>query len=395
MWFRILFAITTVCLWLLTFWLASHNSENSDVLSRYSSKYFGFLVAIIIVSIVSTVFQFGSAHKWIYGKRHNLTLLVLSLVFSFGCVELSIRMLDPIGISYYKHALDYHFDKIADDEMYYRHRPNLERSYQGVSVHMNELGFRDNPIAKKESDELRIMFLGDSVTFGWGVEQEDIFVRRVGEILEETLRRPVRTINTSVGSYNTDNQHAVMSHYGPTLDPDLVILTYVSNDIEPTPVGSFNPRSQYTFSGKSPPEVIQLLASKTWSYRLVSHIVRFREGSPSTGLYKSSDGWKQSVNALQGIADYCHSRDIPFIVIMYRMVPNRLEDDIARELDLLSGKMSFYFGDTLTWFRGRDVRLLTNTLVDSHPNAQGHAVLAEGMVNLITQKVFSSRDTRQ
>lgn len=373
MWFRIVLLFVTAFLWSFTIWMTTHASENGNVLSRYSNAYFIVLASLLVISIIFTVFHFGTAYRWIHNKRQNLTLLFFSIVLSVGLAEVLIRKLDPIGISYYEHARTYHLDKVADDETYYRHRPYLERDYQGVSVQMNALGLRDKPVLDKEPNELRIMFLGDSVTFGWGTRQEDIFVRRVGEILEERLRRPVRTINMGVGSYNTDNQDAALRRYGPKLEPDMVVLTYVSNDINPTPERKFDPWSHYQFHGKSPPEVISLVRQKSWTYRLIRHVTQFRKGAAEENLSKSSEGWNQSVSALRSISEYCDSMNIPFIVIMYRMRPAQLEDDIAHELKILSAKIGFHYGDALPWFDGWDIRLLTNTPVDSHPNAQGHA----------------------
>ena len=393
MWFRTLLLFVTAFLWSLTLWMATHTSEKLDVLSRYSNSYFVLLASLLVVSIIFTIFQFGATYRWIHGKRHNFSMLFFSIVLSFGLAELFIRMLDPIGISYYEHAKNYHLDKVADDEMYYRHQPNLERDYQGVSVQTNALGFRDKPILDKQPDELRIMFLGDSVTFGWGVRQEDIFVRRAGEILEERLRRPVRTINTGVGSYNTDNQDAALRRYGPMLEPDMVVLTYVSNDIDPTPEQEFDPWSSYDFRGKSPPQAFQLIVGKSWTYRLILHVAQFRQGAIEANLSKSSEGWKQSVSALRSISDYCHSKGIPFITIMYRTTPNQLADEIAQELRILSAKTGFYYTDALPWFDSRDIHLLTNSIVDSHPNAQGHALLAEGIVDFLQQNGFSGVDS--
>ena len=126
---------------------------------------------------------------------------------------------------------------------------------------------------------------------------------------------------------------------------------------------------------------------------MILHIAQFRQGAAETTLSKSSKGWKQSVNALQNISDYCQSKNIPFIIIMYRTTPNQLVDEIAQELRILSSKIGFHYNDALPWFDGRDIHLLTNSLVDSHPNAKGHALLAEGIVNLLLQDVFSGVDS--
>ncbi len=390
MWFRAMLAIASIGLWSLTLWLATHSSENSQVLSRYSHTYFAFISGFAALSILTTLAQFGPLYRWAHGKRHNLSLLVLSLAFSLWLVEFLVRVLDPMGISYYEHAGRYHLEKIADEETYYRHKPNLDRIYQGVSVQTNALGLRDRPILDKEPNEYRILFLGDSVTFAWGVRQEDGFVERVERILEDELARPVRAINTGVGSYNTDNQNATLQRYGEMLQPDMVVLTYVSNDIDPTPEQSFDPEPKRSFRGKSPPEVLTLVLGKSWTYRLISHLAQFRKGGVQSNLSTSSEGWQQSVDALQGISDYCDAKGIPFVVIMHRMAPRQPQDDIARELAKLSRTMNFHYGDALPWFSGRDVGLLINSPADSHPNVEGHAILARGIVSVLQQNVFSS-----
>jgi len=195
-----------------------------------------------------------------------------------------------------------------------------------------------------------------------------------------------------VGSYNTVNENAVLSRYGEVLKPDLVVLVYVGNDIELTPTQEFDPWSAESLHGKGPPQVFHLILNKSWTYRLVSHLSRFRKSKAETRLSTSSAGWKQSVSALRDISDYCNSLNIPLFVFMYRMMPNQLENDIARELNLLSMNMEFYFEDVLPWFKGKDIRSLINSLVDSHPNALGHMVLAEGIASALQQNIISGRE---
>ena len=63
-----------------------------------------------------------------------------------------------------------------------------------------------------------------------------------------------------------------------------------------------------------------------------------------------------------------------------------------RENYELSAKMGFDYGDALPWFDGRDIRLLANSPAGRHPNAQGHAIVARGIVNLLHRDVFSGID---
>ena len=41
-------------------------------------------------------------------------------------------------------------DKVPDRILVYKHAPGLQRTYEGVRVSINELGFRDRNLEKKE-----------------------------------------------------------------------------------------------------------------------------------------------------------------------------------------------------------------------------------------------------
>ena len=109
----------------------------------------------------------------------------------------------------------------------------------------NSLGFRGNEFPLQENrdgqiepsgarpDSLRIVFLGDSVTFGEGVHDSDTFVQRVGQRLGTRLGRPVEVYNFGVGGHNTSDARWVWQRYARHLDPDLVVYTFVLNDAEP------------------------------------------------------------------------------------------------------------------------------------------------------------------
>ena len=110
----------------------------------------------------------------------------------------------------------------------------------------NSLGFRGGEfplvetrdgsieaIGEKPDGVLRIVFLGDSVTFGEGVHDSDTFVERVGRGLSTRLSRPIEVYNFGVGGHNTSDARWVWQRYAHHLKPDLVVYTFVLNDAEP------------------------------------------------------------------------------------------------------------------------------------------------------------------
>lgn len=153
---------------------------------------------------------------------------------------MGIRIFDHLGISYYVVSGGYVRDKMADDDLIFRHKPSWEKRYGGVLYTHYERGLRDRPILPKAKDEYRILALGDSVTLGAGVEQHQIFTSRLEHLLSGRLQRSVRVINSGVGGYNTVQEVTYFKKEGIALQPDLVLLTYIGNDIE-TNRGPFNP----------------------------------------------------------------------------------------------------------------------------------------------------------
>jgi len=70
---------------------------------------------------------------------------------------------------------------ITDESIFYRHKPDITRKYSRANVRFNRYGLRDGEISKDKENAIRLLLLGDSVTFGWGVNQEEIFP----EVLEK------------------------------------------------------------------------------------------------------------------------------------------------------------------------------------------------------------------
>jgi lysophospholipase L1-like esterase len=107
------------------------------------------------------------------------------------------------------------------------------RSY-GADVRTNDLGFRDRraSIPPKQPGEFRIIVIGDSITFGPGLEYDQLYT----SLLEAALRRrhpEVRVINLSVEGYNVIQYQAVLEEVGLDLQPDMVLVgMFPVNDFE-------------------------------------------------------------------------------------------------------------------------------------------------------------------
>jgi hypothetical protein len=128
---------------------------------------------------------------------------------------------------------------VANPELSFVHRPNSSAFLMGVPVAINSHGLRDREYPQaKPPGTYRIVMLGDSTCFGWGVPMD----QTVAKILERGLNtgslpsyRHFEVLNTGVGNYDTVQEVAHYENYDRAFHPDLVILEYFINDPEPVP----------------------------------------------------------------------------------------------------------------------------------------------------------------
>lgn len=359
---------------------ATHRSHTPVVFGRYSWGYvtlLGLLAGVaLMLSLAKSVWYLK-----VYQARVGLAISGISLLLSLVALELGIRLIDPLGISYYETIGNYMRDKLLDKQLVFKHKSSWETRYGDVLVTFNERGLRDRSILPKASGEYRILALGDSVTFGWGVDQDKIFPVRLESLLEWRLHRPVRVINSGVGGYNTVQEVTYFKQEGMALQPDLVILTYVQNDVEELNP-AWNPSASSSLPEKSVAEMVSSMARKLWLYRLAYHTYTYvlpkRQAGPVVAAPQEGTGWRQSMAALQELVALCKARKIPLIVFFERMRPN--DNNLLLE-DVVRHAKGVLVEDMAPWFEGFDESSVENSKVDRHHNAEGHRVMAEHMAN--------------
>jgi lysophospholipase L1-like esterase len=97
-----------------------------------------------------------------------------------------------------------------------------------VEIETNSQGLRDREFSAKGERE-RILVLGDSVTFGWGVEADEAFPKQL-ESLQATRagRTPFEVVNAGVWGYNTLQETAYVEAGAGGYEPDLVLVGFTS-----------------------------------------------------------------------------------------------------------------------------------------------------------------------
>jgi lysophospholipase L1-like esterase len=102
-----------------------------------------------------------------------------------------------------------------------------------TTVIINSEGFRDHEYpVEKRNGTYRIAVIGDSFTFGQGVESEDTYPKQLESLLNNgMIDGNYEVMNFGVISYNTFQEVKFLKNKALKYNPDLVIVGYLSNDI--------------------------------------------------------------------------------------------------------------------------------------------------------------------
>ncbi|HEX5054592.1 MAG TPA: GDSL-type esterase/lipase family protein [Planctomycetota bacterium] len=197
-----------------------------------------------------------------------------------------------------------------------------------VPVHINQFGLRDRDdlTIAKPAGERRILCLGDSFTFAWGIPEELGWVR----LLETELRRTdpmVRTINCGAsGTVCVDEYWWALQHRFHVFDPDAVVMTLCLNDLipssglnllGPSPATGFRLLDMLLGAfGRTP---LQLDPDHDW----VGELLKLPKDQGG-GLYHPVDKpfeamWSQGTpqRCMRAAKAWCEGRKIPFMVILW------------------------------------------------------------------------------
>lgn len=125
--------------------------------------------------------------------------------------------------------------KSGFSQLKYELNPNAETVREGVHIQINGSGFRDHEFPDTGSATgRRVVLLGDSVAWGWGVSMQEAFPQQLEVALSALARlerepEPV-VFNLAVDGYSTSQELWLLRLRGLEMVPDLVVLSYVLND---------------------------------------------------------------------------------------------------------------------------------------------------------------------
>ena len=292
----------------------------------------------------------------------------------------------------------------------YELKPNVRGRFMNQPLLINSQGLRDYEYTRrKEPGTFRIVGVGDSSLFGWGVPIEDSGLKVLERRLNEKFRaRKFEIINFAVPGYNTAMESETFVQRCLDYAPDLVLLNFNTNDYDvpdfmrrPNDLATL--RRSYLFdlaysayegvvsAGQEPPLLFDF-KQRTIAERQAA---RLDEDPALPDEFRYMVGVKGVTRALERLAAAARERGIPFVVFDVKpypgLDPNYVRDELRdgqRELlERESRRLGFDFLNTYPYFVNylkqhpatSSQPVFGVSASDNHPNALAHSINAQAL----------------
>ena len=310
-------------------------------------------------------------------------LLIACLLVGEITIRLAYDYLDNYNMEMWRYASELK-QPLPYAKMPFHHYPDQEGHYYGVDVKINSLGLRDREYSpQKPSNVKRILFLGDSFTFGWGVPFEKLYAKQLEGLLN-TGTQQFEVINMGIGNYNSIMEVELFKRKGLTLDPDMVVLMYFVNDAEPTP------------RVKSKREYFLLSQSYAGAF-LFDQYVKFKAALDQdfkwSRYYQSLYGpenrphLEANKEAIQELIDICNTRAIKLLIVSIpelRMLEDYPFPQATMFIENLAAQGNIPFLDLRPSLAGHPPQSLWVSREDPHANAFANGIIAEQIFKKIS-----------
>ncbi len=225
----------------------------------------------------------------------RLLLSILATVLTLTCAEVLIRIfwnklsdqaVIPLTLKTHRFT--------ANPLMGYELVPGSATFEDNAWYRINRDGVRDRDYAlNKPEGVFRIAAVGDSCTFGLGLELEDTWPKQLEKELQKT-NPSLEVINFGVMGYNTPQEAERIQDKVLKYSPDLIIIGYSLNDIgvlsrQRTVLATYKGYDSYLTTGN---RLVDGFLHHSKTYLLIKNRLFLKKTNADKNPQYSKDGWK-------------------------------------------------------------------------------------------------------
>ena len=262
-----------------------------------------------------------------------------------------------------------------------------------VDYRINALGLRGpETTLDKPAGVKRVAVLGDSVAFGYWVDEKDAFPRQLEAMLGAGGAR-VEVLDFGVPGYNLDQETEALRAKALEFSPDLVVIAFCLNDLEGVfsyELGLVQDRSSRsrTLLGRAREALLRHSLLFSWiEYRFSElearrHFVRARNPMDAAVDAEAVSHQERALEAkLAVLRALLSPRGIPGLVVVFPVMGGRFEryphTALHRAVVAAAERNGLGALDLLDCYSAYDFRELRVDVV--HPSPLGHRVAAHAI----------------
>lgn len=369
----------------------------------------------------------------------KLRLAFFSVILTLLVLEIAIRIICPQDLGYWDSRP---FRRLtAEAPHYVENIPDTGTNFIGVPIHINSLGMRGEEIAiPKPPKTVRILAVGDSITFGYGIRLEDTYAK----VLERRLNQ--ESVNgTSYEVLNGGTLGGSLADYlhfltrkVEILQPDTVVVGLCLNDIQVYSDSGTNFETGVEWQGQQRPlahrlnlfwlrhsQLYMLIYPRVKVLMYSSGVLDINKvrGDNFVAVAPPSDyqtrAWKSSLEMLRRLNSFCNEHHYRLVVVLFPMQmqmsdrdmrfyrekyhlklgDGALAGDPQRRLHEFSSVSGIAVIDLLPVYRAYDSKDLyfSNKMIPSdaiHPSVKGNEVAADEIFRILRSAESSPANTK-
>lgn len=415
---------------IVLFIVFSTDTANSiNYLTVFYDRFLKTIAGIILLSIIALCTYFIYKGKNIFSNPSvknvftNAALVILSITVMLLVAEFLFSNF-PSTIMFSEFST----------ELHHQNKPNfsgeLIQPEWKMNVRTNSLGLRGEEIPPKQASKKRILLLGDSFTFGYGVQEDETFSR----VVEERLGSEFEVINAGTISYSPLLEYLQLKKIFDQVQPDIVIMNFDMSDVQDDykyEKESVQKNGEILFNQPEPgtgfsliglaknSKIISLLKTSILDPLVLALPLKplIETDLPAVGKIESDryaitrenpnldEHWQRSFNYIKKTAEYVSSKKAKFMLHAYPYghQVNAKEWDYGRyfwglkrgvvystkpfeKLENFSKENQITFINSLPRIKQASAEEKLYYDYDGHFNRQGHLVLGEFLAKQIIEK---------
>ena len=259
-------------------------------------------------------------------------------IVSALCFLLLLIAIAELTLSPFIHLTEMH---VEDERLGWKMTPGATSVWDGVQTTINSKGLRGVELDYAKPDGVaRLLYLGDSVIFGYRIEDDRNTIPALTEHSLNAASIRVESINSGVCGYSPWQEYEYLRSEGIKYEPDLVVASIVLNDFTDK---LFMTRTDGHFEG------FELFLSHTKRNRIwrMSHIAlyaRFLLTSfdlrhymvlnrrftrrPEHNMF--SEHWNATFTSIDKISTFCRENNIKLLFVLFPALWQLQNDDTLK-----------------------------------------------------------------